>query len=310
MRPPHASAGSETQGWGDGDDTSVIEMLQGYAEESLSPDENELSRVGASIRAAFVESTAGRRALAAAGSGASGEAQRGLRRSLWNRRRVVASACAVAVLMLSSVGFAAGESSPGQPFYRLRLDIEAFGLPGAGSQDRLDADLNRAEARLDEVASKTAAADWNAAADAANAYREVIATVTLPPDMPSRASILARLDQQLARLEQFRARSREPETAALDRAIAALCAVLGIPIPTPTPAPVSSPAAGGSHRPSPAPTSSGSGEGWGRHSESPAASSPGDHDRPGDGDHDRPTPTQDGRNGGWAGPNYWPHRGR
>lgn len=114
--------------------------------------------------------------------------------------------------------------------------------PPAGSLTGLDKDLDRADARLNEIAGEASSSDWKGAADAAAAYREVISTVALPADAPSNGSALQRLDKQLANLERLRASSRGPETGEVDRAIAALCLILGIPVPTLTPAPVTSPA--------------------------------------------------------------------
>jgi hypothetical protein len=225
----------EPQGWSNGDDSSIADLLGAYAG-SISPDEATMSRVGASVRAAFVESTTARRAGIAVGLDAQGEAGGRGRAWSWSRRRAFAAICAVAIVTLSTVGLAAAESGPGQPFYRLRLGIESVNLPPAGSQDRLAVDLSRADARLDDIATQAAASNWNGAADAANAYADVIATIALPSDMSSKGGALDRLDGQLARLEQLRTTSNGPETVALDRAIAALSAILGIPIPTPAPA--------------------------------------------------------------------------
>lgn len=220
------------------DDQPVAEQLQRYAE-SLSPDEETLSRMGAAVRAAFADSVTQREA----GIGLKSDAPAGLagRRPLWSRRRALAAICAVAILTLSSFGLATGESGPGQPFYRLRLGIESVNLPPAGSQDRLEADLGRADARLNDIASSAAASDWNAAADAASAYGDVLATVTLPADVTAKAHALKHLDEQLARLEELRAGSHVSERAVLDRAIAALCELLGIPVPTPPDSASSSP---------------------------------------------------------------------
>ena len=170
-------ADSDQPNWGDCDDPAMAALLERYAEESLSPDETTLSRMGGVVRAAFVESAVERDAGLGHAASPLGEAPGGRSHSAWSGRRALAAFCAVAILTLSTFGFAAAESGPGQPFYRIRLGIETVNQPPAGSQDRAAADLARADARLNEIASSTGGSDWNAAADAAGAYRE---TLTAP----------------------------------------------------------------------------------------------------------------------------------
>jgi predicted N-acetyltransferase YhbS len=215
--------------WGD-DEAPVASLLERYAADSLSPDQATLSRMGAAARAAFVESVMDRETVIGFDEALLDRAPRA-RRPAWSRRRVGAALLAVAILTLSTVGFATAESGPGQPFYRLRLGFETVNLPPTGSQDRLAADLARADARLTDIAGQAAASNWNGAADAADAYRQVIVSVTLPADPTAKAPAIDRLDGQLARLEQLKASSRAPATASLDGAIAALCKLLGIPVP-------------------------------------------------------------------------------
>jgi hypothetical protein len=223
------------------DDQIVAAWLESRAATLFSPDADTLARMGSAVRAAFVTAlTQGAASLdlePGAGTfeedsspGRSGRSMSG-HTWTWNRRRGIAAICAVAVLTLSTVGFAAAQSGPGEPFYRFRLGIETVNQPPAGTQSRLDADLVRADARLDEVAAASAAGNWSAAADAASAYTEIVAGLTLPMDATVRAQAQTRLHEQLARLEQIRARSQGSATAALDKAIAALCSLLGIPVP-------------------------------------------------------------------------------
>lgn len=225
-------ADSDQPTWGDCDDPAVAALLERYAEESLSPDEAVLSRMGGVVRAAFVESVHERETGLGHAASPLTEAPGRRRHPRWSRRRALAAFCAVAILTLSTLGFAAAESGPGQPFYRLRLGIDTVNQPPAGSQDRLTADLARADARLNEIAGSAGGSDWNAAADAAGAYRETLAGVTLPTDATAREQARKQLSEQLARLEQLRAGSKGPATAELDDDIAALCNLLGIPIPT------------------------------------------------------------------------------
>lgn len=232
--------------WIDVDDRSVADRLAKYAD-SLSPDEVVMTRMRASVRAAFAESATARRTTVTGNADAGADAQTDAPRWGWlqsrNRRLGFAAVCVVATLTLSTVGVVAAESGPGQPFYRLRLGIESVNLPQVGSQDRLDADLDRADARLADIANEAAASDWSATADAANAYRDVIAAIVLPADMSVKGPAVARLNVQLTRLEQLRAESHGPATPALDLAIEALCKVLGIAAPTPWPVATAAPTA-------------------------------------------------------------------
>lgn len=328
----------DPQRWVDGDyDSSTTDRLAAYSTASLSPDEAALSRVGASVRAAFVESATRRNAGTVADLGADGGTSSLGRTWSWSRRRVFAAVCAVAILSLSTVGFTAAQSGPGQPFYRLKLNIEAVNLPPPSSLDRLNADLGRADARLDDVAGSAAASDWNGAADAATAYLDVITTVGLPSDPSQMPAARDRLNGQLARLEKLRGTSRAPETAELDKAIAAVCKVLGIPVLTPTPAlaidpgprasthdvtpesdtprtnstPHGDPGRGGSGDPrtSPDPDDSGS-PGW-----SPGSHGPGESGGPGGpggsgGSHASPTPKSSGSAGAFGGQRWYSRGGR
>ena len=264
--------------WADGGG-GVTRLLEWYAVEALSPDSATLSRIGGTVRAAFAASVTGREAGISWIPGAvdthradqafEGEALRITRPHgvSWTRRRAVAAVRAVAILTLSTVGFAAAESGPGQPFYRLRLGIETVNLPPAGSQDRLAADLGRAGARLDDITREAAASNWSAASDASDAYRQVIDSVVLPTDAAARTRAVEQFAGQLARLEELRVDSQGSETSALDGAIAALCNLLGIPAPTA--AATAKPGAGSTpsdrerDRATARPSTTGSGEGGG-----------------------------------------------
>jgi hypothetical protein len=252
---PRGNAGPPISKDVEADDRQMAELLERYADTSLSPDGETLARIGATVRAAFVEASIQRAEGGPAAAADETATTRNFHRHSrwsWNRRRAFAAICAAAVLALSSVGFAAAESGPGQPFYRLRLGIEAVNLPPAGSQDRLGADLSRADARLDEVSAAAAGQNWNGAGDAASAYQEVIAGLSLPSD--TTATAYSRLEAQLARLEALRARSKPPETAQLDAAIATLCGLLGIPVPSLPAGPTSEPTLHGKDHESPGDT--------------------------------------------------------
>ncbi len=229
------------------DDGPLAEVLGRYAVEALAPDDATLSRMGTAVRAAFVAAMMARNEGLAPEEAPLGGAPRRWGAMSWNRRRAFAAMAVVAMLAFSTVGLATAQSGPGQPFYRLRLSIESVNLPPDGSKSRTEADLDRSEARIVEVGVEAASSNWNGAADAAAAYREVISTIALPTDASSKGSAMQRLDKQLGHLEQLRASSRGPETAEVDGAIAALCRILGIPTPTPIPAPVTSAGPGASN---------------------------------------------------------------
>lgn len=223
----------DTLVWTDGDDTQAAGMLAAYAADSLSPDTETLSRMSVVVRAAFADSPVSRNAGLAPEAGSAGAA--GLRGLVLGRghRRTIASLCAVAVLTLSSVSFVGAQSNPGQPFYRLRLSLEGVRLPFEQPANPLQSNLDKADARFADIEREAAAKDWSAAADAAGAYGDVVASISLPTDAATKAGALQRLDAEMARLERLRLTSRAPETAALDKAIAAICGLLGIPVPTP-----------------------------------------------------------------------------
>ena len=249
--PQNAAAFAGT----DGNDAQTAETLLAYAADSLSPDAAALSRMGGVVRAAFLESEMSRDQDVAAETRVAPESgSGGLSRLIWGRgrRRTLASLCAVAVLTLTSASFVGAESNPGQPFYRIRLSLEAVRIPFQQPADPLQSKLDTAAARLADAEREAAARDWSAAADAAGAYGEAIASISLPTtNTAARVGASQRLNAELARLQQLRLSSAAPETAALDKAIAAVCRLLGVPVPTPpaTATPSAAGAAGSSSRP-------------------------------------------------------------
>jgi hypothetical protein len=226
-----AFAGSE------GDDARTAATLLEYAADSLTPDAEILARMGGVVRAAFLESPLGsREAVATQTESGAAFGPRGLNRLLWGRgrRRTFASLCAVAVLTLTSASFVGAESNPGQPFYRIRLSLEAVRVPFQQPADPLQSKLDTADARLAEAEREAAVKDWNAAADATGAYADVITSISLPTtDTAAAAAASQRLGAELTRLEHLRLTSGAPETVVLDKAIAAVCRLLGLPVPTP-----------------------------------------------------------------------------
>jgi hypothetical protein len=189
-RQTHVAAGSgSAEGWFDHDQESTVRTLRGTSEQ-LSPDQAALDRIYAASRRAFLEARLERSmSEAPARSGAP-------------RRLRLALAFSVALLTLSGAGVvAAAESGPGEPFYRTRLAIEAIFLPGPGTPDRLAADLDRAQARLDEAARAAAGGNSNGAADALGAYGEIVASMAVPADEAARLRLRERLALQLVQLQ-------------------------------------------------------------------------------------------------------------
>lgn len=244
MRPLQSPFRGETRrsdrgrvagGWSDPEDDGLVGLLDRYAVESFSADGAALARMRGAVMAAFVDAVT----PADLDAGSRGAFQFRPRWPFGRSRHVLATAAsAIVVLVLATGGLAAAESGPGQPFYRIRLGLELVNLPPAGTQTRLQADLNRAEARLGDLTGAAASGDWNGAADAAGAYHDVVASLALPAagtGAGSGASARADLEAQLTRLEVLRSQSRPPETAAIDEAIATLAGLLGIPVPSPLP---------------------------------------------------------------------------
>ena len=209
--------------WDDGTDEAdkvMAGFLDRYSEGPLSPDEASLARMRANALTAFRESG---RTRAPEPASAAVWAAPAFRR----RRQVLAVAFAVAVLTLSTVGVAAAESGPGQPFYRTRLAVEAWFLPSAGTDARLTADLDRAQARLNETSQAAAAGDSNAEADAMGAYLDVVNSILVPDDEASRQQLQRRLGQQLTTLQGLRGRAHGQAAGEMDQAMSRIGWLLG-----------------------------------------------------------------------------------
>ena len=147
------------------DHRSLDELLARYADARLSPSREQLTR----LRAALVAAYAGRSERAASRS-----RQRVPR---WRWALVAASALALTL----GTSLAAAESGPGQPFYHLRLSLEALSLPPQGAA-RVEALLARLDARLAEGRQATRRGDHGAAADAVVAYQETLAALSASVD--------------------------------------------------------------------------------------------------------------------------------
>jgi hypothetical protein len=96
-------------------------------------------------------------------------------RSRWLAPMRPAAAAGLAFgLLAGSLGLAAANSGPGQPFYGLRLAAEELTLPASGTT-RLVSQLTRLEDRLVEARREAQAGDPGGVAAALDAYRSQLA---------------------------------------------------------------------------------------------------------------------------------------
>jgi hypothetical protein len=250
------------EGWSNHGEDSTAEAMQAAARQ-LSPDEAALDRMFQASRQAFREA----------------RLERSIRetdRPRAPRRLRLAAALSVALLAVSATGvLAATESDPGEPFYRTRLAVEAFFLPAAGTPDRLTADLDRAQARLDEALTAWAAGNGNAEADALGAYADVVGSMAVPEDEALRAQMQERLALQRVLLQTLSADGGDgyPELERAMNRVGQLIEGSGQQ-PTPTPAPTGQ---GPDATPSHGPGSSGGGQ-----QPSPSGQGPNPSGGPGD----------------------------
>jgi hypothetical protein len=127
------------------------------------------------------------------------------RRLLRPGSRLIVALATGTVLIIASVGFAAAQDGPGQPFYGLRLTIESLTLPPAGTAARFQAQLGLLESRLDEAQEAGQRGDGNAAEAALAAYvaklGEIVSGGTDPVlDLGALDEVLSRDEIVLTRL--------------------------------------------------------------------------------------------------------------
>jgi uncharacterized membrane protein YgcG len=98
-------------------------------------------------------------------------------------------------VVAAAVGVA--NDGPGQPFYPVRLSLEALALPAAGTPARWAADLDRLSARLDEVRTAGERHDAPAVAAALDAFDATVDELTAEAAGPAGdpAQLTARLAQ-------------------------------------------------------------------------------------------------------------------
>ncbi|NJD30101.1 MAG: hypothetical protein FIA92_17680 [Chloroflexi bacterium] len=159
-----------------------------------------VARRGPIVLAVFRESHANRKPQTSGG--------------LFGRR--VAFAAAAAVLLLALGAGTLMASGPGRPLYGLRLAAEVALLP-SDDAERLDAQMGRLDARLDEAAAARDANDPAAMNDALRAYSAILDEVQArpAPEEPYRSRAVARLTQQLARIEAIGGGSQAGRDAAV-----------------------------------------------------------------------------------------------
>jgi hypothetical protein len=118
----------------------------------------------------------------------------------------LAPALAGAALLVVLTAGSLAASGPGLPLYGVRLVAEELVLPAAGPE-RLTAQLDRLDRRLEEAAAATRRGDAHAAAAALHAYEEIAAELRAGP-IPDGTDVPAadrRLEEQIRRLEQLQA---------------------------------------------------------------------------------------------------------
>jgi hypothetical protein len=225
------SSKSRADDWADElADDPTVSLLRDFAVGPMSADPDTLDRMSTRMGAEFAQRTAERRV---AGSP-------GVSRTRRPRLRLAVAFASVAVLAVAGTAAAATESGPGQPFYHARLTVEAIFLPPAGTDARLAADLDRAEARLAEAETAAGAGNWNAEADALGAYGEVVRSMVIASDTDAGVQARMRLGQQLAILQRLQAGAGDGAGAQVGRAIDDVGTILrtpgsgGSPAVTPT----------------------------------------------------------------------------
>jgi hypothetical protein len=150
----------------EGDPLDPVEvLLERYAAARLAPDAEQLTFLRAVSVRAYVD------------RGLRGGRPAKSRPSMFVWPRRLAAGFAVVFALTGGVSLAAAESGPGQPFYHLKLTVDSLTLPAQGAA-RVDALLQRLDARLAEVRQAGARSDHAAVADATGAYEANLTDLT------------------------------------------------------------------------------------------------------------------------------------
>jgi hypothetical protein len=227
-----------------GPDDSLAVLLERYAATRLAPDEEQVTYLRAVSMRAYVDR--GLRDIRPARS----------RAVSWVWPRRLAAGFAIVFALTGGASLAAAESGPGQPFYHLRLTVDSLTLPAQGSA-RVQALLERLDARLAEVRQAGARYDHAAVADAMGAYEANLTDLTDTIEASGTdAFVLDELNRHVAILEgllgQLPPQAQVGLQHALDHAQQARDAINqrhGPPASRPSPGNQRSPGAGASNRP-------------------------------------------------------------
>jgi hypothetical protein len=203
----------------DHDDARIVVRLERYANDALSPDQAQMSRMRDAVVVAFVRQPAAT------------DAAPPTRR--WARGWSFALALG---LVVAASGVAAAESGPGQPFYGLRLAVASFTLPAQGTarEHGLVAQLDE---RLKEAGTAVRNGDGRAAQDALQAYLRTLAE--LERGNIDR-SVLAELQHHLDVLQALISSAPSEATSGLQQAIDEAGHASGV-VPTTSPSTPSQP---------------------------------------------------------------------
>jgi hypothetical protein len=227
-----------------GADDPLALLLERYAAARLAPDEEQLTYLRAVSVRAYVDrrprdirSARSRRAMLA-----------------WPRR--LAAGFAIVFALTGGASLVAAESGPGQPFYHLKLTVDSLTLPAQGSA-RVQALLDRLDARLADVRQAGVRNDHAAVADATGAYEANLTDLTDAINASGAdAFVLDELNRHVTILEgllgQLPPQAQAGLQHALDHAQQARDAINqrhGPPSSRPSPGSQRSPGAGASNRP-------------------------------------------------------------
>jgi hypothetical protein len=198
-----------------GGDLEIEQRLDAYARVRLSPTERASARMRARImREARLAMAAGQTASLPVSIDAARTRRRG---GLWRRG---AGLLVAACLSLAIAGGAMAAAQAGGPLYPTRMWLETIVLPADGAA-RADADLERLEARMQEVIAAARKGDHAAVAAALSAYQQIAdeALLAASGDAAAIDRIRIALDRHLAVLTAVAAKVPPQASEAIGRNI-------------------------------------------------------------------------------------------